>query len=172
MPEIKLIYKAEEAKQAFRKFTAFEQKNEFNRLPLKLLYGIVIILIALGYIFQKQFLIYLGLSSLLILSSYLLYYYMKFKRYFSLISKEIDKNKQIHDQEFVFSFDEKGMSKKFKDFSNTNAWKLVFQYKENEGDLYLYTNGKHLFDIISKKQIGEVNYQLFLEILDKEFTSN
>lgn len=172
MPAIKLTYKAEEAKQAFKKFTAFEQKNEFNRFPLKLLYGIVIILTALGFILQKQTLIYVGLSSLLVLSSYLLYYNMKFKRYFSLISKEIDKNKQIHNQEFVFSFDEKGMSKKFKDFSNANAWKLVFQYKENEGDLYLYTNRKHLFDIISKKQIGEENYQLFLEILDKEFTSN
>lgn len=172
MPSIKLIYCPEEAKEAFKIFTAFEQKSQFERLPIKLLYGIVIVLTALGFIFQKQFLIYIGLCSFIILSFYVLFYVIKFKRYFTLICKEIDKSTAFHNQEFLFSFDENGMTKKFPDFSNTSLWKVIQQYKVNEQYIYLYTNKNHLFDIISEEQIGKENYKLFLEILEKEFNSN
>lgn len=172
MPSIKLTYHPEEAKLIFKKYTIFEQKNAFEKIPLKFLFGILIILIAFGFLVGKHFLIYLGIISMAFLLFYLLFYVIKFKRFYDLICKEIDRNNEIHNQEYVFSFDEKGISKKFKDFSNKYTWNLIQKYVENDGDLYLYSSDRRLYDIISKQLIGEENYLLFLDILEKEFTLN
>lgn len=169
MYKTKLRYNPEEAKAVFKRYVAFEKEKMFRKIPVKLIYASLIVLMCIGFLSHIPVMMYGALGASVVVSGFLLFYQIKFTRYLQLISKEIDKNTSLHNQAYTFSFDEVEMIKDFPSFSDRTKWETIKSYEVNVDDVYLYREKKRLYDIVSKSLIGEENFAHFFDILEKEF---
>ena len=81
--------------------------------------------------------------------------------------RALQKNCSETEREFKFSFDEDEIIYESKRSFQKFKWNLIFNYEENNGDLYLYITGREAFDIISETVIGPDKFQKFKRLTEK-----
>ena len=92
------------------------------------------------------------------------FYFIRFKRFEDKIIQYLTDAIKT-DPLIYFSFDDSSIRARTPNAEVTYHWSRIVRFNENEGDLYLYDDPKHIWMIISEEKIGADNYRHFREQL-------
>lgn len=165
MTTIDILFDPHRSKELYTKYFRFERKRAFEKVPIKLLYGIWGVLVITGISFRIDALWIIGLISAALTSAFLLYYVIRFQIAFNTFLKELEKKAKSGDVNFQFGFDSENMVYKSENVYSEIKWNRIKEYAINGEDIYLYLENRELLDIISKRILGETMFDRFKSIL-------
>jgi hypothetical protein len=162
---IDVIFEIDRSKELYKKYFKFERKKEFRKTPIKLLYGLWVVLIIIGLSIQIEALWIIGLICAALTTLFLLYFFIKFQVAFSKFMKELEKKAESDDNHFQFGFNSESIVYKSENINSEIKWTAIKGYVINDEDIYLYIENRQLLDIISKRIIKEKMFDDFKDIL-------
>lgn len=165
MNTIDITFEIDRSKELYKKYFKFERKKEFKKAPVKLLYGLWVVLIIIGVSIQIDALWIIGLISATLTTVFLLFFLIKYQIAFNKFMKELEKKAQSDDNHFQFGFNSETIVYKSENINSEIKWTAIKGYVINDEDIYLYLENRQLLDIISKRIIKEKMFDHFKDML-------
>lgn len=165
MTIIDIQFEPDLSKALYKKYFKFERKREFRKVPIKLLYGLWVVLILIGVSLQIDALWIIGSICAALTTVFLLYFFIKFQLVFNKFMKELKKKAASDDKDFQFGFNSGSIIYKSRNISSEIKWDMIKGYAINDNDIYLYIENRELLDIISKRILGEEMFENFRKML-------
>lgn len=168
MTTIEIRHTSEQLRAIYKAYFTHERKKELTKIPYIGIIIVSLLFVGFGLLFNLHFLLYLGLISIAALIIFLLYFLAKFQKIIQKYYVEIEKNLAANGDEIHFSFDQNEMIYQTVNSTHTFAWNSIKYYEENDGDIYLFSAHRELFDIISASIIGKDAFERFKSILQEK----
>ena len=149
-------YDLELTKKLYNRYFKYERKLLFQKIPIKTLFGLSILLIVIGIGLGIYMYWILGLILTTITAIFLLYYYFRFNMVINKFSKDLEKKAKSGDSDFQFSFDSEFIYYTGKNMNTEIKWDMIKSYNVNENDIYLFFGNRELMDITSEEILGPV----------------
>jgi hypothetical protein len=162
---IDITFETDRSKELYQKYFKFERKREFGKVPIKLLYGLCLVLIITGVFIKVDALWIIGLISAALTTVFLLYFLIKFQIAFNKFMKGLERKAQSDDKDFQFGFNSESIVYKSESMHSEIKWTTIKGYVINGEDIYLYLENRELLDIISKSIIKEKMFDDFKYML-------
>ncbi|WP_294671280.1 YcxB family protein [uncultured Fluviicola sp.] len=172
MTTIDIQFDPHRSKELYTKYFRFERKKAFEKVPIKLLYGIWGVLVITGISLRIDALWIIGLISAALTTAFLLYYVIRFQIAFTAFLKELEKKAKSDEVNFQFGFDSESVVYKSENVYSEIKWNRIKEYAINGEDIYLYLENRELLDIISKRILGETMFDRFKTILLEKCKQN
>ncbi len=155
----------ERSKKLYEKYFSYEQKRLFRKIPSYAILLVGLGFILLGWFMHVNFLISFGLAMYGVLGVVRLYYTYQFQSVKNKFFKELKTSEFAEEQCFKFKFDSERIIHESENSNTEITWKMIQSYFINDGDIYLFTKNKQLYDIISQSIIGLEHYEKFRVLL-------
>jgi hypothetical protein len=168
MTSIDITFNPERSKKLFKNYFAYERKREFKKVPIVLLYSVCFLLIGIDWFADLHLLWKIGFGALILITSYILFYLLKFQLALNRINKEIELAAKSSPIQFQFSFDSEGVTYASEHEYSQMKWELIKTFAVNGEDIYLFTENHKLLEIISPSIIGQEHFDHFKELLSSK----
>lgn len=168
MTPIDITFNPELSKKLFKKYFAYQRKREFKKVPIVLLYSVCFLLIGIDWFADLHLLWKIGFGALILITSYILFYLLKFQLAFNRINKEIELAAKSSSTQFQFSFNSDGMTYITEHTNSQVKWELIKAFVVNGEEIYLFKENQKLLDIISPSIIGQEHFDHFKELLSSK----
>jgi|GEM_PF-2034037 len=167
MTLIDLKYDADFLEKVYKKYFAYEFYKSLEKWPLKVIAGLLVGTIILGFLFSSEILIVMGIATFSFTFLYFFYYFLRYKRVSKKFIKALDEANKLN-TDYKWGFGTEGVYYESTHMESLIKWSYLPFFIENDNDIYLYNHSKRITDIISLEKIGETHYYEFKSILSEK----